>query len=469
VGEVESGGGTGTGIEVVIPAAPAAAPKTESSPGDLVLKVLGAVGTGIGIIGFVTLFGAALIWVRAEKAELPATEAVSVVPHNVLVTTGATFLLPAALIAAGVVALVFLLHLLFQFGDEFRYHLKAKRKQARTQRQRSAKTARTAVTEQQVWKVAEAGLQRRQSELDAAHERKAPAAEIAPLEAAFREKKIEAEQLLEACEHSVSAAATAKASADELTEEEEEKLERSDLQWWLELGLAGVLLIVLVPVVNGLIRHLPRALDDWELGLLVLAAVAGTAITLLVYVQTERFVWFGVVAFLSAGIYLATATYFSTHRNPKLQAVAALRPGHDPVVGSYIAATSESLYVGTFREKAAPPRLVVVPRAQIAEFVIGPPLETGEAHRRAFTMAINECEKMVLPAEPEAPVDEASSEQAEAGKEAAKPPTAPAGKASDKQKPKPEKACTRSQITALNGKLNTVNRGLRRAQLDQPG
>lgn len=454
--------------DVVIPAVPAPAPAPESSPSDVVLKVLGAIGTGIGILGFVTLFGGALIWVRAERAELPATEAVSVVPHNVLVTTGATFLVPAALIAAGVVACVFLLHQVLVCLGIRGFKLGQKRRTAKAQRQRSAKTGRTAVTEQQNWKLAEAALRRRQTELDAAHKRQADAAEIARLQRAVSEKQIEAERLLEISERSVSAAATAKASADNLTEEAEEKLERGGLQWWVEMGVAGILLIIVVPMVNGSICHLP--LDGWEFWLLVLAAIAGTTITLLVYRETEKFVWFGVVAFLAVGVYLAAATYFSTHRNPKLQPVAALRPGHDPVVGSYVAATSESLYVGTFREKETPPRLLVIPRAQVIEFVIGPPLETARAHRRAFTMAINECEKMVLAPAPEAPApeetaDKAGAEQAEAGTGAG----IAAGKPTGKQPPKYKKACSGGQIKALNGKLNAANRTLKADQLDQPG
>jgi hypothetical protein len=32
----------------------------------VILQVLGAVATGIGILGFVTFFGGALLWVRAH-------------------------------------------------------------------------------------------------------------------------------------------------------------------------------------------------------------------------------------------------------------------------------------------------------------------------------------------------------------------------------------------------------------------
>lgn len=433
--------------EIVIPAAPSPAPKPESSPADVVLKVLGAVGTGIGILGFVIFFGGAIIWVRAEKAELPATEAVAVVPRSVLITTGATFLLPAVLIAAGVVAVIFLVHLIFRLFEE--NGLRPKRKKAKELRQQSAKTARTAVTEQQYWKLAEAALQRRQSELATAHERHAPAAEIAELERAVNERRVEAEQRLEIAECSISSAAAAKASADNLTEESEEKLERSGRQWWIELVAAGLALAVAVPLINGSICHLPLALDDfWEVGALVLVAVAGTAITLLVYWETEKFIWFGIVAFLAVGVYLAAGTYFSTHRNAKMQPVAALRPGHDPVTGSYVASNSESLFVGSFREAGTPPRLIVIPRSQVTEFVIGPLLDGDVAHRRAITMALNECEKEVLAPEPaSADAGETESEQA---------PQQSSGELETVQPPQYEPACTSKQTGALKRALKAA-------------
>lgn len=116
---------------------------------------------------------------------------------------------------------------------------------------------------------------------------------------------------------------------------------------------------------------------------------------------TEKFAWFGIAAFVAVGVYLAAATYLSTHRNAKMQPVAALRSGHAPVVGAFVADTSENLYVGTFREKGTPPRLVVIPRSQVTEIAIGPLLSQDAAHERAVTMALNECAQEIEDPTPE--------------------------------------------------------------------
>lgn len=77
-------------------AAPAAgdteAPEKKEDPNSLmgiVLKALGAVATGIGIVGAVTVVGAAVFWVRFDAIGLPATQAVSVIPKAELLVQGA--------------------------------------------------------------------------------------------------------------------------------------------------------------------------------------------------------------------------------------------------------------------------------------------------------------------------------------------------------------------------------------------
>ncbi|MEA2299616.1 MAG: hypothetical protein QOE44_151, partial [Solirubrobacteraceae bacterium] len=94
---------------------------------DLVLKVLGAVGTGIGILGFVTFFGGAILWLRAKAAGLPANEAVAVVPKGVLVATGASFLVPAVLLALLAVGVIAAVHVGFSLRARFMERESARR------------------------------------------------------------------------------------------------------------------------------------------------------------------------------------------------------------------------------------------------------------------------------------------------------------------------------------------------------
>jgi hypothetical protein len=364
---------------------------------DLVLKVLGAIGTGIGILGFVTFFGGAIIWVRADKAGLPATEAVAVIPRSVLVTTGVTFLFPAFLVAVGVVAVVFLIHLTF-YGFEQRDQ-KETRERVRKFRTAAAQVGRAASAAEGAWKAADAVLNSKADDLATAHQRHAAGTEITELEKGVEDQRVEVARLRAAGEGAASAAGSAKANAENLTEESEVKLRRGPLQWWLELGVAAVALLFIVPWQNGAILH-PG--DGWNLAILILVAVSGTALTLLAYFSTGKFVWFGVAAVIAVGVYLAAGTYLSTKRNAKMQPVAALRSGHSPVVGTFIADTSESLYVGTLRENnGAPPRLMVIPRSQVTEIAIGPLLNEGEARIRATDMALDECSQQVEETQPE--------------------------------------------------------------------
>jgi hypothetical protein len=54
----------------------------------IVLKVLAAVASGIGVIGAVTVVGAAIFWVRFDAIGVPATQAISMMPKAELLAQG---------------------------------------------------------------------------------------------------------------------------------------------------------------------------------------------------------------------------------------------------------------------------------------------------------------------------------------------------------------------------------------------
>jgi hypothetical protein len=85
---------------------PAAAPAQSSSSWEKVAPVLAAIGTGIGVIGFVTFVGGLIVWARLHGRGFPAAPALSVYPKQDLLVIGAQTLLPQILLAFGFVILL---------------------------------------------------------------------------------------------------------------------------------------------------------------------------------------------------------------------------------------------------------------------------------------------------------------------------------------------------------------------------
>ena len=75
-----------------------------SAPWERIAPILGAIATGIGVLGFVTFVGGAIDWARFQATGLPQEQALAVVPTQDLVVVGARILVPAVL--AGLLACV---------------------------------------------------------------------------------------------------------------------------------------------------------------------------------------------------------------------------------------------------------------------------------------------------------------------------------------------------------------------------
>jgi hypothetical protein len=362
---------------------------------DLVLKILGAVGTGVGILGFVTLFGGAILWIRADRAGLPANDAVAAIPNSVLVTTGASFLVPAVLLALLAVAFIFVVHLGFdiwrrvrkdnRFKDARELRLRADKEardaEARTQLALAARTLATSLSDvaELAQKDASASPDMKvRLERDAAQQR----------QKAEQEEALALKMTAEAAENS--------AKAENLQVASESALANEELR--VELVVGGLILLFVPPILNGAICN--AGFGEF----LALAGVAfGTvAVSLAIYFSTEKFVWFGVVAFVTVGIYIGFATYFSTTGNPKVEPAVALRSDHPPVIGVYVADTASNLYLGTFPGTGQPSRLLVIPRAQVTDLAIGPLLDRSAARNRALLLAQDACRQQILVSKTEA-------------------------------------------------------------------
>ena len=81
---------------------------------DRVAPVLGAIGTGVGVIGFVTFIGGVTVYARLRAAGFPAAPALGIFPSQDLVVIGAQTLVPEVLSAFGAVILLGLVYALFR-------------------------------------------------------------------------------------------------------------------------------------------------------------------------------------------------------------------------------------------------------------------------------------------------------------------------------------------------------------------
>lgn len=101
--------GLGTKVAVSASPEPPTIEDTEAeseTPWSQIAPVLAAVATGVGVIGFVTFIGGAVVWARLNAAGFPAAPALGVVPSQDLLVIGAETLVPQIVAALVVVLLL---------------------------------------------------------------------------------------------------------------------------------------------------------------------------------------------------------------------------------------------------------------------------------------------------------------------------------------------------------------------------
>ncbi|MCA1689264.1 MAG: hypothetical protein LC720_02100 [Actinobacteria bacterium] len=155
---------------------------------------------------------------------------------------------------------------------------------------------------------------------------------------------------------------------------------------------AAVVVLALLPL--ALDGHLSD-LNGFRSVVLILMAAAAVVVSVATYLATEKFLWFGVVAFIAVGFYTGATTYFRTVDSPKVEPVAALRGTRPPATGVFIADTPANLYIGTFRQPNQQPVLLVVPRSQVTDLAIGPLVPPAAARGRAVRLAKYECHQRI--------------------------------------------------------------------------
>jgi hypothetical protein len=365
---------------------------------ETLLTVLGAIGTGVGVVGWVTFLGGAILWIKAEQAGLPAAETVALIPTSVLLTQGAEV---AALAVAPAMLAVATLYLL----DEF---LRLRN------RPRLAEVVAAERDLQDRLGAARTHLEAKRARLE--ESRRMVAKEDDP----DRQQQL---QLLAARDEGQATSARDRAMGleNQLEALRESRVERGRFERRARavliapLLLVGPLVIVFWDGVPGLI---------WVVGL-VLLTILGAALSSLLLVR-ERWIWFGVAAFVTISAVVTSGMLVRTHEDLKLEPAALMREGTGPLCGFFVAQTGDHYYLGTYKRQIAlegerglsectgeqgpaagtekrslPARLMSVPSKEVTDAVIGPPLlreaDEGDedARSRSAAMALELCDRRV--------------------------------------------------------------------------
>jgi hypothetical protein len=428
----------------MVPSPPGASPAQNGASGqqspfwNVVLPILGFIGTGIGILGFVIFFGGFIVWARFDAAGLPADQAVAQVPRNDLVVTGAGFLVPALLaaLAAVTVALVLWDALV---GNRRRGRLAtsaARHKEAVAQVERLQ--GRASRIEHEV-----ASRREKMERLDAAIKAEAPGsaererarAEYDEEDAQCRDQLAELEGLQEEdIPNARSNESDAKRALDEAP-----KPDRSERL--LQLAIGGIPMLVAEALI---IMAAWNALGWEQAALLFGVAVATLAVAVVVATLTQHFAWYALCVFTGVALLIAFTTYERTRSTTKVSPVAAV-DGAAPVTGFFVAETPEAVYVAQPHPQTPGVSLegdgmtlVRISKKALSGLTIGSLMKKHDAYRRSLELALVLCrrEKAI------ATTTDAQQKKAKKAKPGRR-----------QTKAKPELRCTRKDIRALSERL----------------
>ncbi|HET7455759.1 MAG TPA: hypothetical protein VFJ76_09570 [Solirubrobacterales bacterium] len=349
--------------------------------------ILAAVGSGIGALGVVAFFGAAILWVRMDRVGVPANEAIAVVPKSVLVTTGASFLVPSLLLAVVLLGALYLIDQfagwlvdIFFLGDQKR-RLKAARRNARRSRAEIDRVLETAE------RAAEHSSQLK------ATAQKAVAAGADPH--AVRESSTEASAAVTEAQRAAGEIQPHAKEADDALAKAEAEIERErDLQApkiesiKKAIRFITIVVVVLTAAAPGILLSVV-GLQDAQLLRVVAVAIFLSVICLVVLASTS-FPWFALAIVVVVCLLNSLVTYYRTTNDPKVEPAAVLRSNGAPVFGYFVAQTSDRIYLATHLP-TGPLRLDAIPRAAVTDMAIGKDLKPNPATLRARRLARQMC------------------------------------------------------------------------------
>jgi hypothetical protein len=361
------------------------------------VTLVGAIASSVGVVGFVTVVGGMVVWIRFDSLRLPADTVVAAIPRTTLIVIGLSTLIP--FIALGLFAV--LVAYLFAADNLVPSHPWRNVGSAWSRQEPPASSGLSPAS----IAPATAGVQSEQDPCTAelssivqkAGELQADASSAAEFGrtkvVAQRREQLKALQTELASLHKRIDARDQTAASNDLKEQAEltkavldqalsqicdalataaTRSQRVFLTWVLTiLGLALIELGIVFLV------GAPSYFQDLLLfGLGALLAL----VTLSVGLRTHGFTVFGAAIFVSILMFGTGATLLRIYHEPEVQPTAVLRMGHDAgLTGYFVADTSESVYLvriagkqnGTHFE-AFFPRLVVVPRANVVSMEVGP-------------------------------------------------------------------------------------------------
>jgi hypothetical protein len=342
--------------------------------------VLAAIGGGLGILGFVAFFGAAILWVRMDKVGLPGNDAVAVVPKPVLVSTGASFLVPALLIAIGFTLLLYLIDTIAVLVSE-----RPVRRLEKWIREVSEEAEELREEAEEQAAVADAACAR----LGGSPGPAAGAVPPGPVD-------VQAENELRATVERATAANGEATEAERSAVEVKAMLERTmaerkrKTKLWRNLILIGGTVALFAALTVVVIQEYEIHGSSHRTVILILVPLALITLCVAVRLRTESFGWFAVAAFVAVALMVGTLTYYRTVDDPKMEPAALLRSHGSPVYGFYVTQTSDRVYLAT-TPRAGRVRLDSVPREEILELLVGKLQRPEAAEARALAFAHRLC------------------------------------------------------------------------------
>lgn len=374
-----------------------------SVPRSQVVVVLGAVASAIGVIGFVAAVGGIVYWLRFTHLNLPADTMVASIPRDALVATGLSTLLPFIVWGFIAVCLAYILDVgslvpnapnrrssvleptptkgngSIEDQPTRRLHEIATAAQlegARAEDDANAGVASVIAVHTHRINHLDETLEKEFGWIDTATE----TPELPQLRASLKQARGTIESARRKCIWA--------------TREAQRRKFRAGFGRWAAVITLVAVEFVIVVVTGGF-----RDLSLWQTIAVCAIGVGLAALTYCVGRQSRGFPLFGAAIFVSIVVFGTVVSLWRTYHTPTVQPFAVVRlHGAASLTGYFLAQTSDSIYLarianGGDGSKFRPylPRLVVIPRGDVAAVEVGPLQTPRDAYGASYVLLQEIC------------------------------------------------------------------------------